>query len=111
MMPSDPSERYGNTNKLLSDDDIAEVRAAFDAFYDKKKDFDDAADNADRTVELTLAWVGVGEKLVGLVETVLQQRAGAAPATDQPRFTAARDRLNQLRDLSKLLQGDLRDLV
>ncbi len=65
---------FNGVRPLLGPDDLVELDRAVQEFEECKAALQHAAQDAQRSVDLTLAWIGVGEKVVALVGTLLQGR-------------------------------------
>ena len=60
------------------------MNAALEEFSAKQAEFMAAADDAQKAVQVTLSWVGAGEKVLALAYAVLKKRLAADPAAGQP---------------------------
>lgn len=100
---------FSNIRPFIRKEDLAGFEEAVAGFESSLAAFRSAAQKAQSAVQLTLAWVGVGEKLIGLVGVIVQERLAvgdAAPAKRDGR-TELQRRLSQL----ALLQEELRRIL
>jgi len=100
---------FGGVRPLIRPDDLADLDRAIQEFETCRTALQQAAQDARRSVDLTLAWVGVGEKVVALVGTVLQGRLrdDGADENKRTRLTDLQRTLNQMASLHALLKRTL----
>ena len=107
-MPSNPRSRYQPVKPLFTKAELKKLDSAFNKFYKKKESFDKANANAKKAVQLTLAWVGVGEKLVSLAGSVIEQRKSEASTTsEKKRLTKLQKQVDKFAELAELLSVEL----
>ncbi len=111
-MPSDPKTRYKPVKPLFTKAERKKLDTAFKRFAKKKEQFDAAASDAKKTVALTMAWVGVGEKVVSLANTVIQKRLEGAPSTEEKKKLGKLEgKLRKFAELADILSVDLPGIV
>ncbi|MFH1418867.1 MAG: hypothetical protein ABII12_11360 [Planctomycetota bacterium] len=100
---------FGGVRPLIRPEDLADLDRAIKEFETCKTALEQAAQDAKRSVDLTLAWIGVGEKVVALVGTVLQgrMRDDGAAEDNSTRLTDLQSTLNQIASLHALLKRTL----
>lgn len=107
-MPSDPRTRYKPVEPLFSEADRKAIDKAFADFHKKADAFDLANASAKQAVALTLAWVGVGEKLLALAgQVVAQRRTEAETPEDKSRLTKLRTKIAKFQEFADLLKLEL----
>lgn len=96
---------FSNVQPFIHKEDLAGFEQAVAGFESSLASFRSAAQQAESAVQVTLAWIGVGEKLVSLVGAIVQKRlADAAVASQKPdRLAELQQRLGQLASLQTQL--------
>ncbi len=100
---------FSNVQPFVRPQDLAAFEQAVAGFENSLAAFRSATGQAESAVQLTLAWVGVGEKLVGLVGAIVREHpaAGVAAPAKRDGYTELQRRLSQL----ALLQDELRGIL
>jgi len=100
---------FSNVQPLVRKEDLAALEQALAGFESSLAAFRSAAQQAESAVQVTLAWVGVGEKLVNIIGAIVQKRLAddAAAAQEPNRLTELQQKLTQL----ALLQSRLTQLL
>jgi hypothetical protein len=80
---------FGDIRPLIRPEDLTGLNLAIEQFDSMLTDFSAAVDDAEKAVTLTLAWIGVGEKLLGLANTILQRQTTQAASSSSPRADVA----------------------
>ncbi len=103
---------FSGVRPLLEPDDLIELDRAIKEFEDCRTALQRAAHNAQRSVALTLAWIGVGEKVVAIVGTLLQGRLRDESDDEDNRTRQAnlQSKLNQIASLHATLKNAVQGL-
>jgi hypothetical protein len=102
---------FSDIRPLVRPEDLTGLKQAIEQYESKLTAFNAAVDDAEKTVSLTLAWIGVGEKLLTLANVILQRQTtqgshSAAPQADVVTLTSKLDLLSVLcNSLVKMLPG------
>ena len=100
---------FSDVRPLVRPEDLAGLNQAVEQFEATLTAFNAAAADAEKTVSLTLAWIGVGEKLLNLANAIVQRwpAENEEPQQTQPAFGKLADRLGQLGSLCAMLMKTL----
>ncbi len=98
---------FSGIRPIITPDDVTAMNQAIEEFNRRHTDFNVAVDNAERAVDMTLAWVGVGEKVVTLASAVVQKRLQDQSTTGDraTRLNGVQDKLTELASLQQTLNG------
>jgi len=98
---------FSGIRPIMTPDDIAAMDQAIEEFNRKRADFNAAVDNAEKAVEVTLAWVGVGEKVVTLASAIVQKQLQNQPTAGESatRLNSLQGKLTELASLHTTLKG------
>ena len=111
-MPSDPSKRYPAVKPLFTKAELRKLNSAFNQFQKKKEAFDAAASDARKAAALTVAWVGVGEKVVALAGAVINRRLEAASSgLEKRRLAGLQGKVAKFGELAEVLKLELPGIV
>jgi hypothetical protein len=66
---------FSGVRPLITAEDLTGLRLALEEFQARLSRFSVAANKAESAVEITRAWVGVGEKMLNLLTSLLQARS------------------------------------
>ena len=74
---------FGNVRPFVRAEELAGLNEAIAQFQATVAAFNAAAGDAEKTVSLMMAWIGVGEKLLGLASAIVQKWPGRSEGPTQ----------------------------
>ncbi|HVP12134.1 MAG TPA: hypothetical protein VMV94_13220 [Phycisphaerae bacterium] len=100
---------FSDVRPLIRADDLTGLNQAIEQFESTLTAFNAAVNDAEKTVSLTLAWIGVGEKLLNLAGVILQKWPVNSEQPAQPGTGIGKlaDRLGELGSLCAAMAKSL----
>ena len=75
---------FSDVRPLIRPEDVAGLNQAIEQFESTLATFNAAVADAEKTVGLTLAWIGVGEKLLNLADGIVRKWPATTERPPQP---------------------------